>query len=52
MEKEVKINVVAPVECTEEQFEEWVKYCTGYTGSININNPLHEYDLDATYVDV
>ncbi len=52
MEKEVRINVVAPVECTEEQFQEWVEYCLGYRGSISMQNPLHEYDLEAKDVDV
>lgn len=52
MEKEIRIKVVAPVACTEEQFEEWCKYCLGYTGCISVENPLYEYDLEATNVDI
>lgn len=47
IEREVTITVVAPVECTEEQFDEWVKFCTGYSGSISADNPLAEYDIEA-----
>jgi len=52
MEKEIKINVVAPIECTDEQFQEWVEFCLMYRGNMSMNNPLHEYELEATYVDV
>ena len=52
MEKEIRVTVSAPIECTDEQFEEWVKYCLGYTGQISLENPLHEYDLEAKDVDV
>lgn len=48
MEKQFIITVTAPCQCTEEQFEEWVKYCTGYQGSIPISNPLSEYDMDVS----
>jgi len=51
MEKEITITVKAPCECTDEQFQEWVEYCLGYTGSISFDNPLHEYDLEAESVD-
>ena len=51
MEKEITISVTAPCECTEEQFEEWVKYCLGYLGGCSMDNPLHEYDLEANSVD-
>lgn len=52
MEKEIRITVVAPVECTDEQFQEWVEFCLGYVGSISTENPLHEYDLEAKSVDI
>lgn len=52
MTREVRITVTSPEECTEEQFLEWIEFCTGYTGSISIENPLHEYDMNATNVDV
>ena len=52
MEKEITINVVSPIDCTDEQFEEWCKYCLGYNSSISLENPLHKYDLEATFVDI
>jgi len=52
MEKEITINVVAPIECTDEQFKEWCEYSLGYIGGISMENPLHEYELEATYVDI
>jgi hypothetical protein len=51
MEKELKITVIAPIECTDEHFQEWCEYCLNYRGDISIENPLHEYDLKATYVE-
>ncbi len=47
MKKEITITVKAPCECTDEQFEEWAKFCLGYNGQISMSNPLHEYDLEA-----
>tara|TARA_B110000259_G_C13957887_1_gene379475 strand:- start:307 stop:465 length:159 start_codon:yes stop_codon:yes gene_type:complete len=52
MGKEVRITIVAPIECTDEQFEEWVKFEVGDIGSINIDNPLHEYSLEDTDVNI
>lgn len=52
MTREVALTVTAPVECTEEQFEEWVKFCTGYHASISTDNPLSEWDMEADLVDV
>jgi len=52
MEKEIRITVKAPCECTDEQFQEWVEYCLGYRGGVSMENPLHEYDLEADRVDV
>ena len=52
MECEVRIRVDAPCECTDEQFKEWVEYSVGYRGGISIDNPLHQYDLEASDVDL
>jgi zinc transporter ZupT len=52
MEKEIIITVSAPVECTDEQFQEWAEFCLGFTGGISRDNPLHEYDLEASEIDV
>ena len=50
MEKEITITVKAPIECTDEQFQEWAEYCLGYRGSMSIKNPLYKYDLEASDV--
>jgi hypothetical protein len=52
MEKEIKITVKAPCECTDEQYKEWVEFCLGYRGGMKMSNPLHEYDLEATEVEI
>jgi len=52
MTKEVTITVTAPIECTDEQFEEWVRYCTGYTNSISLSNPLYVYGMEAYDIDI
>ena len=31
---------------TDEQFEAWVKFCVGHVGSISMENPLHDIDMD------
>lgn len=33
---------------TRDQFKEWVEFCVGHRAEIQISNPLHEYDMDAT----
>lgn len=50
MQAEINIKVTAPIECTGDQFKEWVEYCLGSRASISIENPLHEYDLEASEV--
>lgn len=52
MTKEVRFTVTAPVECTDEQFKEWVEYCTGYSASISMSNPLHEYEMEPFLIDI
>lgn len=52
MTKEITITVTSPIDCTDEQFNEWAKFCLGYNGGISIENPLHEYDLEATDINL
>ncbi len=52
MNKDITINVTAPCECTEEEFQEWVEYNTGYSAGVSMKNPLHEYDLEANSVNI
>ena len=52
MTKEIRLMVKSPVECTDEQFQEWVEYCFGHRGGISVENPLHGYDLEVSDIDV
>ena len=52
MEKEIRLTVKAPVECTDQQFQEWAEYSLGYRGVISVENPLYGYDLVASDFDV
>ncbi len=52
MEKEIRITVKSPVDCTEEEFRAWIYFCLGYRADIQMSNPLHEYDLEATDVTI
>lgn len=50
--KEIRMTVVAPVECSNEQFDEWIEYKLGYHEDvISEDNPLKDYDLNATSID-
>jgi len=33
---------------TNEQFEEWVMFQVGQRGSVSMENPLHDLDMEAT----
>lgn len=37
---------------TDQQFEEWVKYCVGHLGGISMENPLHDLDMTATVKEI
>lgn len=50
MTRKITISVTAPVECTDEQFREWSEFCLGHTSSMSSENPLSEYDLEASEV--
>jgi len=52
MEKEMIITVVAPIDCTDEQFQEWAEYSLGYIGGISIDNPLHDEPFEASDVNL
>jgi hypothetical protein len=52
MTKEITITVKSPIDCTEEQFDEWIKFCLHYNGGMSIENPLHEYDFEATNINL
>ena len=32
---------------TDEQFEEWVMFCIGQRGGIEMTNPMSDMDMDA-----
>ena len=46
----VTFEVTPPVDATEDQVEEWVRYCLGELGGIENENPLSDYDLEAKSV--
>ncbi len=48
----VELEINPPVECTDTELREWVEYCTGNIGAISMDNPLMDYDLEATDVTV
>ena len=50
MEKEYTIRVISPVDCTEQQLDEWVEFQVGHIGSMSVDNPLCEYDIEASSV--
>lgn len=52
MTREISITVTVPIDCTEEQFEEWVYAELGYRGGVSLENPLCEYDLEAEQVSI
>lgn len=52
MEKEITVTIKAPIDCTEEQFEEWVRFCLHDTGSMSMDNPLHEYDIETSNLSI
>lgn len=52
MTKEIRITVTAPEDCTEEQFQEWIEYCTGNRGGISMENPLWDCEMEAETVDI
>lgn len=50
--REIRIQVTSPIECTEEQFEEWVRFSFGNLGGCSSQNPLCEYDAEAKELDI
>ena len=38
----IEITVRVPIECSREDFEEWVEFETGYNGCLSGTNPLIE----------
>ena len=45
MKKQITMYVTAPVECTDEQFEEWAEFNLGSRADMSTSNPLSDYDL-------
>jgi len=38
----ILLTVEVPDESTIEQVESWARFCAGYTGSLEENNPIYE----------
>jgi len=37
---------------TNEQFEEWVKFCVGHRADIHNDNPLSDMDMSAVVLNI
>jgi hypothetical protein len=48
----VEMIVEIPCSATQEEVEQWIKFETGYTGSLNLDNPLSDYELETKSVSV
>ena len=48
----IEINESLLPKHSDEDFDEWVKYCVGYYGAIKTENPLSEHELEAEHVSV
>lgn len=46
MRAEVSFTLEPPVECTQDQFKEWIEYNIQQRADIKLDNPLCGYDLD------
>lgn len=46
----VEFEVETPVDCSEDEAEEWVRFCLGERGSMSADNPLAGYDIEADSV--
>lgn len=49
-EYKIEIIVKVPNEATHTQVKKWAEFCTGYTGSLESNNPI--YELRGSDIDV
>jgi hypothetical protein len=46
---EINITIQKPdIDCTQEEFREWLYYELGYSGSIKMDNPLADEQLEIT----
>ena len=51
MQREIKITVTPPEDCTDEQFKEWVEFNLNYRVGMSNNNPLWIYELDVDEIE-
>jgi hypothetical protein len=49
MTKQIQFDYTPPIQCTDAQIEEYIKYQFGY-GDISDDNPLRSYDFVSGYV--
>lgn len=54
MIREIKLTISTPegVDCTEQEFQQWVRYITNYSSYISIANPLRLYGLEPDDIDI
>ncbi len=48
----VEMIIDLPCSATQDEAEAWIKFETGYTGSISCDNPLSDYEIEAKSVSV
>lgn len=46
MGAEVTFRIEAPADCTQQQFEEWIKFRLQERRNLSADNPLKDYELD------
>lgn len=47
---DIEATIPIPAGASREQVIKWIEFKLGFTGGIDCNNPLSEYDLDADRV--
>lgn len=50
--RKVIILVEQPDNCSNKEFEEWIKFELGITQSVSIYNPMNDKDLIAKKVEI
>lgn len=48
----IAVKFVVPTNATDDQIEEWVKYRLGYSGEIDLKNPICDYEIEAKNITI
>lgn len=44
-----EFSVLVPDEATNKEIEDWLKFHLGATGSLSLDNPMSEKDIEAVF---